>query len=283
MSWISVGILLFSAMLHALWNGLLRQAGNKHLAMWWSMLVGAMISLPLLVIAPPMPAYGWGYVLASAAFETLYVLLLVSAYRDGDFSVVYPIARGSAPGLLAIWAFLFLGERPTPLAAAGIGVLVVGLILVGWHSQRHQMQKRPSYRSIVLAGGVAVTISLYSVIDGAAVQTLEVLGYSARVSLMMVLFLTPIILWRFGGEALAAEWRSDAPRLVVTGILMTVAYLLVLGVYQIAPVSYAGAIREVSVVFAALLGRLWFREQVGLQRGMGVLFIFCGAVLITGG
>jgi drug/metabolite transporter (DMT)-like permease len=278
---IAVGVLLFSALLHALWNGLLRQAGNRYLAMWWAMVVGATVSLPLLFIAPPMPMYGWGYVLASAFFETLYVLLLVSAYRDGDFSVVYPIARGSAPGLLAIWAFLFLGERPTPLAGIGIAVLVVGLILVGWQARRGQTP--PSYRSIVLAGGVAVAISLYSVIDGAAVQTLDVLGYSARVSLVMVLFLTPIILWRFGTGALVAEWRTSAPRLVATGVIMTVAYLLVLGVYQIAPVSYAGAIREVSVVFAALLGKVWFQEQVGIRRAFGVAFIFCGAMLITTG
>lgn len=281
MSLISVGVLLFSAFLHAIWNGLLRQAGDKYLAMWWATVVGAIVSLPLIWLGPPMPLYGWGYVLASAIFEALYFLLLVTAYRYGDFSVVYPIARGSAPGLLAIWAFLFLGERPTPLAGIGIAVLVVGLIIVGVQRQPNAATPRPSYHSILLAIGVAITISLYSVIDGAAVQRLNLWSYSGWVPLFIVLFLTPIIVSRFGTTALIGEWRSSAPRLIATGVLMTFVYLLVLGVYQIAPVSYAGAIREVSVVFAALLGKIWFHETVGVRRAVGVIVIFCGAMLIT--
>lgn len=283
MSFIAVGVLLFSALLHALWNGLLRQAGDKYVAMWWATIISAVITTPVLFLMPPLPAYGWGYVLASGLLEATYCLLLVSAYRFGDFSVVYPIARGSAPGLLALWAFLFLGERPTPLAVAGIGVLVMGLILVGLQLERGKLQKPPSYKSVGLAFAVAVTISLYSVIDGAAVKTIPPLTYSAHLSWMMVIFLTPVILWRFGRQALVAEWRTSAPRLVTTGMILSVAYLLVLWVYQTAPVSYAGAIREVSVVFAALLGRVWFQERVGLQRGLGVVFIFCGAMLITTG
>lgn len=283
MSLIAVGILLFSALLHALWNGLLRQAGDKYVAMWWATVISAIITTPVLFWMPPLPASGWGYVITSGLLEATYCLLLVSAYRFGDFSVVYPIARGSAPGLLALWAFLFLGERPTPLVAAGIGVLVMGLILVGLQLERGKLQKPPSSKSILLAFAVAVTISLYSVIDGAAVKTIPPLIYSAYLSWVMVAFLTPIILWRFGRAALVWEWRTSAPRLVATGMIMSVAYLLVLWVYQTAPVSYAGAIREVSVVFAALLGRLWFQERVGVQRALGVVFIFCGAMLITTG
>lgn len=283
MSLIAVGVLLFSALLHALWNGLLRQAGDKYVAMWWATVISAIITTPVLFWMPPLPTHGWGYVIASGLLEATYCLLLVSAYRFGDFSVVYPIARGSAPGLLALWAFLFLGERPTSLGVAGIGVLVVGLILVGLQLERGKLQKPPASKSIILALAVAVTISLYSVIDGAAVKTIPPLTYSAYLSWMMVVFLTPIILWRFGRPALVGEWRTSAPRLVATGMIMSVAYLLVLWVYQTAPVSYAGAIREVSVVFAALLGRVWFQERVGLQRGLGVVFIFCGAMLITTG
>ena len=168
MSLIAVAILLFSALLHALWNGLLRGADDKYVAMWWATVVGAVITAPVFFLMPPIPAYGWGYVLASGLLETAYVLLLVSAYRFGDFSVVYPIARGTAPGLLAVWAFLFLGERPTVPVTVGIVVLVVGLILVGLQLERGGLQKPPSYKSVLLAFSVAFLISLYSVIDGSS-------------------------------------------------------------------------------------------------------------------
>lgn len=280
---IAVGVLLFSAFLHALWNGLLRQAGDKYIAMWWALLIEAAVTLPFLWLAPPIPPDGWIFVFASAGLEALYCLLLMSAYRYGDFSVVYPIARGTSPGLLALWAYLFLGERPSLIAGLGIAVLVAGLIVVGINSRRTATAGTPSYRSVGLALAVAVLISLYSVVDGAAVQKINAFSYSAHIFALIPLMLTPLMFWRYGTQNLVNVWRLSAPRLIITGILMAGSYLLVLLVYQIAPVGYAGAVREVSVVFAALLGRVWFQEQVGLQRAIGIACIFGGVLLVTVG
>jgi drug/metabolite transporter (DMT)-like permease len=195
--------------------------------------------------------------------------------------VVYPIARGTSPGLLALWAYLFLGERPSAVAALGIVVLVAGLIIVGTHSRRTAPTGTPSYRSVGLALAVALLISLYSVVDGAAVQRINAFSYSGHIFALIPLLLTPLMFWRYGVPTMVNVWRLSAPRLVVTGVLMAGSYLLVLLVYQIAPVGYAGAVREVSVVFAALLGRVWFQEQVGLQRALGIACIFGGVLLVT--
>ncbi len=281
MSLIAIALLVVSALLHALWNGVLRQATDKYVAMWWGLVVGSLLFLPLLVFTAPLPIDGWKYVLPSAALEALYFGILVTAYRNGDFSVVYPIARGTAPGLLAVWAILFLGERPSPVALLGISVLVLGLVLVGLQRQNRLVPF--AYKSLALPLMVAVIISLYSVVDGAAVQQLPAVSYTIWVFLSTVLLLTPFIWKHYGGRTLWQAWRANPLVLCLTGGAMIGAYILVLLAYQLAPVSYGGAIREMSVVFAAGLGRFWFKEQVGVYRLLGICLIFGGVLLIAGG
>src|ERR1051326_4008788 len=163
----ALGLLLLAAVLHAFWNLLVKRAGEKQIFTWWALVVGVVCFTPLVFFGPALPARVWPYVLGSGALEAVYFIALTLAYKLGDFSLVYPLARGAAPALLAVWTAIFLGERLTPFGLLGLGILLVGLLVVGsgsWWTQR-KTASGVSGLAIGAAFLVALSISLYSVID----------------------------------------------------------------------------------------------------------------------
>src|SRR5512135_808749 len=124
-------LLLTSAVLHVTWNLIIKQAGEKLIVTWWALLVGTIVFLPFLIFALPLPNSIWLYGLASALFECAYYGVLAYAYHRHDFSIVYPIARGTAPVFTALWSVLFLQEVLQPIGLAGLSGIVIGLIVVG--------------------------------------------------------------------------------------------------------------------------------------------------------
>lgn len=242
-------------------------------------MLSALLGLPWLLLDPPNLAVVWPYVLASAATETVYFGLLVSAYRAADFSLVYPIARGAAPAFLTGWVILFLGERPTPGGLAGLGLIIVGLMIVGARSGAAGARVR--WSSIALALGVALCISLYSAIDGAAVRLTAPGPYTITVFVLTTLLVAPLILRRYGWAHALRAGRALGWRVALIGGLQLAAYVIVLGVYRMSAVSYAGAIRETSIVFAAVAGRYLFKERLGARRAMGAIVIVVGIATIA--
>ena len=279
---IALALLLVAALLHAGWNLFVKRAREKQVFTWWGLVVGSVCFAPLLLMSQSFPLRIWPYVIFSALVEGAYYIILTRAYEHGDFSLVYPMARGAAPAFLVVWAVLFLGERPGPAGFVGLALLVLGLVIVGgstWWSLRKTTALRTS--GIVLALSVALCISIYSAIDGAAVHIVAPLPYTVLVISLSTVFITPVILVRYGGRAAVAEWRANWFRIVIVGILMMLSYMLVLQTYAIAHVSYAGAIREISVVFAAFIGWRWLGEDFGLLRLLGASVIFVGILVIA--
>ena len=296
-------LLIVAAALHTGWNLLVKRAGEKQVFTWWAMVVGTALFAPLLVFSAP-PASVWPYVLASALVEMIYYLALLRAYSIGDFSLVYPLARGAAPAFLALWAARFLGERPSAGGLAGLALLLIGLLLVGGAARRGVLRQAAVAPDLALSatgaaaqtrrgvmafasGGtaaalaVACCISIYSVIDGAAVRVAPPIPYTVAVIGVSALMMAPVVLARYGGRAVAAEWRANWPRIVMVGILTLVTYALVLQAYALGRVGYAGAVREISVVFAALVGWRWLGEGFGGWRVTGALLIFAGILVIA--
>ena len=279
---LALALLLISAVLHATWNLFVKRAKEKQVMLWLALLVGALIYLPLAVFNPIDVLSVWPFILSSAIMEAIYYLVLIRAYQNGDFSLVYPMARGTAPALLAVWAALFLGERPTLLGVIGISLLVLGLIIVGgkvWWSLRKAAKL--STNALGMALGVALCISIYSTIDGAAVHRVNPLPYTVIVIAFAAAIITPAILLRYGKAAISEEWRTNWPRIVIVGIFTLMAYMLALKSFTIIRVSYAGAIREVSVVFAAFLGWKLLNEELGAIRLVGSGLIFAGILVIA--
>lgn len=300
MSLTALILLIIAAMLHTGWNLLVKRAVEKQIFTWWAMVVGTACFAPLLAFSAPLPATIWPYVLTSALVETIYYLALLRAYTIGDFSLVYPLARGAAPAFLALWAALFLGERPHAGGVAGLGLLLAGLLLVGGAARRAAQRQsalalgvggvaaQPRGNLITLAGSgtaaallVACCISIYSVIDGAAVKIAPPIPYTVAVIGASALMMTPAVLARYGRQAMVAEWRANWSRIVLVGILTLVTYALVLQAYALGRVSYAGAVREISVVFAALVGWRWLGEGFGGWRVAGAVLIFAGILVIA--
>jgi len=282
MSLSALGLLVLAACLHAGWNLILKNASNKYILLWWGMAISGIIGMPVLILRGPIPSSVWPYALASAAFEAIYAGTLATAYQREDFSLVYPIARGGAPALLGLWSVLFLKETPSPAGVAGLALLTLGLMVVGsskWWSVRKLGPG--SLAGIGLAGLVALVISIYSVIDGAAVKLTDAPAYTVLVFVLSALFGIPALLKLYGWRTVVRESRSHWLRAAAIGSLSLLAYMLVLISYTLAPVSYGGAIREVSIVIGALAGWLWLKEGFGLVRVVGAMVIFVGILIIV--
>jgi drug/metabolite transporter (DMT)-like permease len=275
-------LILVAAAIHTGWNFMVKKVEDKHVFTWWALVVGALLYLPALIHGLPIPMLIWPYAIASALVEAAYFILLMYAYDRGDFSLVYPIARGAAPAFLWVWATLFLGESPYPAGIAGLVVLLIGLLVVSggaWWAQRHSATL--SVSGIVGALGVALCISIYSAIDGAAVQVMAPMPYTELVFGLTAGLVTPAVLARYGYHAAFAVWRINWPSICGVGMFMLLAYMLVLQAYAAARVSYIGALREVSIVFAALAGWFWLRESFGAVRTIGAVLIFVGMLMIA--
>lgn len=278
----ALGLLLLAAILHAGWNLLVKRAREKQVFTWWSLIVGCVCFAPLLLVSRPFPVQIWPYVVFSAMAEAAYYIILTRAYQHGDFSLVYPMARGTAPAFLVIWAVIFLGDRPRPAGFIGLALLILGLVIVGgknWWSLRKKTTVSTS--GIVLALSVAFCISIYSAIDGAAVHIVAALPYTVVIISLATVFFTPLVLVRYGRQLIVTEWQTNWLRIIGVGGLMLFSYMLVLQSYTIAHVSYAGAIREISVVFAAFMGWRWLGEELGLVRMVGAVVIFVGILVIA--
>jgi drug/metabolite transporter (DMT)-like permease len=275
----ALALLLGSALLHTLWNLLLKRSSERLIAMWWALLLGSALLLPALAWTGLPARAAWGLLGLAVVAEAAYYLILSAAYQVADFSLVYPIGRGSAPALILLWSILFLGERPSWGGAAGVAVLVLGLVLVGWPGRRGGA--RPHLRGVLLALALAFIVSIYSVLSGTAVKRTPAFPYAVVMFFLTPLLLAPHMLRRHGWPRLKAELAACTPQLLGLGLLIILAYLLALWAYARAPVGYTGAVREVSVVLAAFAGWRFLGENLGTRRILGAVVIFGGILLIA--
>lgn len=277
---IAIALLFFSAILHTTWNLLLKQTDDKYIATWWAVLVGSLLFLPVLFFTGLPAKETWVLLVASVCIEVVYYALLSAAYTDSDFSLVYPLARGTAPAFIALWSVWFLGEALSPGGLAGLIIVVLGLLIVGG-SGLFITPEKPHLKGILLALTIALLISFYSAIDGAAVKQTSALPYAVLVFFLAPAFASPVVIKRYGWQRLTSVWKTNRNRLILIGLLTVCAYLLVLAAYSMAPISYSGAIREVSVVLGAFAGWRFLNEKLGGWRLFGSTVIFLGILVIA--
>ncbi len=278
---LAIALLLASAVLHALWNLLLKQSDKKYIAMGWQIIISGIISVFALFFTGLPPRSMWLFALLSGILEAVYFGLLTFAYNDHDFSLVYPVARGAAPALVVIWSALFLAEIPSTGGFVGIALIVCGLAVIGATSLFQNGMARPQFRGVAIALSVAFVISLYTLVDGFAVKHGPALPYGLSFFVLMPVLTTPLIVRHYGWQPLAEGFRAGPARLLVAGFLGVIAYLFALFAYSIAPVNYSEAIREVSVVMGAFAGWYFLGEKMGKVRIWGALAIFAGIVMIA--
>ena len=281
MSLLAIGILLISAVLHTSWNLLIKQAEDKYIVTYWMVTFGGMFALIALFFTGPPPREMWIFAVISVLVEVLYFITLSYAYHDNDFSLVYPVARGAAPAFLTLWSFLFLQERLTTGGLIGLALIIAGLAIIGIHTLTRAHVTHVHFKGVAIALFIALLISIYSAIDGSAVKNGYAIPYVMSMFALVPFVTTPLIFRQYEWSRIKASLVNGPIRVPLAGVLGVLAYLLAVFAFSIAPLSYAGAVREVSVVFGALTGWWLLNERLGHVRVIGALVIFAGIFIIA--
>ncbi len=272
-----LALVLCSAGLHAGWNLIVKSEDDKLLSGWFTVLTPSLLLSPTLAFTGlPAPA-AWPIILVSALIHTGYMVALTQGYAHGDLSVVYPVARGLAPLLVAVGAPLLLGEQLSPTAVLGIVFVGGGIAWLGILARRASA----GFSGLFWAVATSVFIASYSIVDKVGVSRTNPVSYIVLLMGANAVFMTPIVLWRRGRRSLAAVWRRRWRISVAGGLLSIVAYLLVLTAMRMTQVSYIAALRESSVVLAALFGWRFLREPHGGRRMLASAAVALGLVLLV--
>jgi uncharacterized membrane protein len=280
MSLTSVVLIVISAVLHVLSNVAMKSARNRTAFIWWTWFWVIVLFVPVLVLnLQSIPVTVWLLMGVSAILDSLYYRALAKAYQ-GDLSIVYPLARGTAPIFILLWSTLLLRERPSVGGLAGIGLIALGVSALNlrrlseWRGLLRVFQT-PAPRWALLAG---ICISLYTTIDRVGVTYISTLLYTYLTMTAMVICLTPSTLKLVGWQGLKEELKASKHHSVIAGLLAMTAYTIVLATMSRGlPASYAGAMREISVVFGTLLGIIWLNEKGTAMRVLGSVLIATGA------
>jgi len=238
-----------------------------------------------------VPAWGlreWGFVALSGVLHVFYYVILLRGYRKSDLTVVYPLARGSGPLLSSLVAILFLGETISLVGVAGIFGVALGVFLVAggprlWHGKHDPAQRERVYKGIRYGVLTGAFIAAYTVADSYAVKFLAMspilLDYMSNF-VRLVLLLPAALQDR---ATTARMWRAQWKYALLVAAISPVSYVLVLYAVQQAPISHVAPAREVSMLFAALVGGHLLREGDRLLRLLGALFIAAGVVALAMG
>jgi drug/metabolite transporter (DMT)-like permease len=278
-------LVFLSACLHVVQHVALKRARDRTSFVWWMWLWASLLFLPIpIMFWQPVPTLAWAVITISAIFEALYYVAMTKAYKLGDLSIIYPLARGTAPLLILVWSALLLHERPSVGGVCGIGLIICGLCLVNlrrlsaWR-EIGSMMGQSAPRWALLAG---LCISCYTTIDKAGVRLLAPLLYTYLAMTLTLVWLTPGTLRAVGRQGLLAEWRASRLNILIAGLTAMAAYMLILYVMQMgAPASYVGATREISVVLGALAGVFFLKEPGTLTRVLGSVLIAVGVAAIA--
>ena len=278
---LAILLLLISAILHTSWNLLIKQSEDKYIVTWWMVTIGGIFAILALLFTGLPPRTMWIFALISVCVEATYFITLSYAYHDNDFSLVYPIARGTAPAFLALWSFLFLHEKLTAGGMVGLGMIIGGLIIIGVNTLMQSHVTHVHFKGVAVALVIALLISIYSIIDGTAVKNGYALPYVMSMFALVPLPIAPFIFREYKWIRIKQALLNQPIRVPLAGILGVLAYLMAVFSFSIAPVSYAGAVREVSVVFGALTGWWFLKERMGGVRVVGAIVIFAGILVIA--
>ena len=275
---LAIAAALCSALIHASWNAALK-GGRDRVADAFLIAVGGILTWAVVAAGwgAPAPA-AWPFLAASVLIHLAYWYALFNAYDAGDLSHIYTLSRGSAPLLVAIGAALTAHEIPPPVKVAGIALVSAGVVCVG-------ASPRAPLKATLWALGIGLCIASYSLVDALGARAgADALVYVAWTSGLMAVPMIAYALWRKGGvrplmrAAGAGPWRG-----IAIGVISFAGYGLVLWAQTFAPIAQVTALRETSVVFAALIAFLVLRERLGPRRWLGALIVALGAGLIAFG
>ena len=269
-------LVLLAAALHAIWNAVIKGTGDKTVAiglvalghMVLGLIGAAILPLPDIKVIP--------FIIASTLIHWGYYYGLTTAYKFGDLSLIYPIARGISPVIVTFFAFFWIDERLRWVEMGGVLLISSGILFLGLRS----LSNEKSIPALVFALTTGILIAAYSLTDGFGVRLTE-----NPLSYIVWLFIAEgfVVFYIFGRFRLRLLKSSFSEIMLgfFAGVISTVAYRLALYAKSLAPLGIVTALRETSVIIATLIGVLWFKEKpIGYRMGAASI-VFCGIIFLT--
>ena len=282
------GLIGVAAVLHVTWNVLVKTSGDPLRAAAVGMTVGAVVLTPLAVVGwfaigrPAIPPEAIALGIGSGIFEAIYVVVLSAAYRHGDLSIVYPLARGTATLLAVAIGIGILGERLGPVGLTGVGLLLAGFFWLQrpWRVLMRAARGRGIDRGVGLALLTGVMIATYTAIDRVGTRLTEPWLYGAILSAATAIVLVGVVAVRISPGAVIPR----EPRIVAVGLIMLVQYMAILIALSIAPLTAVAPLRESAIVLASGWGAIRLAEASGRREAAARIgaasLIVVGAVLL---
>ena len=281
LTWPVILAVLCGAMLHAGWNALVKSAGDKTVDTALVHFLGAFVALPFaLWVGLPRPE-SWPYIAASLFIHIGYYVALAGAYQHGELGMTYPIMRGFAPFLVALGSGALIGEQPSTSAWIGTVGITVGVALVGLAHPGEALHHR---KALAFAFANAAIIAAYTFVDGLGVrQSGDALRYVLILFVLDGLPYPLLVWWRRSPpqrRAMLQYARGRWPLAALGGSASIGSYAIALWAMTRAPVASVAALRETSVLFAAVLGTVLLKEKFGLQRAIGTAVVVLGVMAL---
>ncbi|MGH2764266.1 MAG: EamA family transporter [Thermoleophilaceae bacterium] len=269
----ALALALGAALLHAAWNVLLAGSRDTVAATGGLLLWGVVLLAPAAALTGDVSASAAPYIAASAALEVAYFALLARAYRGGEVGVVYPVARGSAPVLVLAVGALALGERPAALAVAGVLGVAAGVLLLVRHEQVRlflaipaKVEPNGARRDLLLGAAIGATIAGYTLVDSEGLDHADPIPYLFLITAAVsAAYCGGLLAGGRGAELKAAALQARTP---ATAAATFGAYAMVLAALELAPAAPVAAVRESSVIIAALLAALFLKEPLRLAPAL---------------
>jgi uncharacterized membrane protein len=283
-------LVLLAGLIHALWNIAAKKAGGDVRFAGFTSLIMMLVWAPVGLyfgwdVVPDWGWLEWSFVGASGVLHVLYFITLLRGYRKADLTVVYPLARGFGPLISSAAALLFLGERMSLIGALGVIAVVGGVFLIAggprlFRQLKDQTQQLRLRKGIYYGLLTGLFIASYTVLDGYAVKVIlispilvDYFGNFIRLALLLPALLRD-------KQATLTSWRLEWKYALIVGTISPISYVLVLYAMQSAPLSHVAPAREVSMLFAALIGGHLLGEGDRLQRVIGALCIAAGVIAL---
>ncbi|MEW9678025.1 EamA family transporter [Lentibacillus sp. L22] len=284
MSLFAFFLIILSACMHATWNYLAKRSDSGSTFVWLYLAVSTIIYAPIIMVFffYQHINLGWMeglFIIGSAILHLAYSVTLQKGYKVGDLSVIYPIARGTGPLLVAIFAIFLFNERLNWVGVIGVALIVVSVFILSGGFQ--VIRKANSLLPIGYGLLIGVMIAGYTLLDKGAVSVVYVqpllLEYASIVA--QFLLLSPVAKKHW--SQVKADWRQHRKEAIGVGILNPLAYILILTTMMFTPVSHVAPVREVSILIGAIMGTYLLREGFGIRRVIASGMMVIGIIALT--
>jgi uncharacterized membrane protein len=273
-----VALVLVSALLHAIWGAVVKSSADRLMATTVGTLVPALICLFLVRTVTAPDAAAWPFIAGSVALHMAYYAFLLLAYRFGDLSQVYPVARGGTPLVVGAIAVLVIGEALSPMRMAGIAIVAIGLFVIAADRRLLTAHGALAIGAALLA---AIMIGTATAVDFVGLHRANsTLGYIVWINLLEGLVLLPLALAIRRNALKALPWR-ELPKQGFAGLIVVASYGMMLWALSLGAVAPIAALRETSVVFAVLIGAAFLGEPMGRKRAVAAIIVAIGALVVN--